>query len=969
MYALGPGFNYAYSDHSARLRPPKNPPSEQIDSTIALASKSSSASGRDLITYIFPDFRAVKYFQKEFISTNEFHLVEESESTGFEIYFVDQWISSRKIGTVVAAFTGNTETQVKVIKFTVIRKPIKQYPQRFQEYLNEIMLNHATFKKMNSVQGQEGTGSTEINSISELLFVTNISALPSSLNLIPISDGDTRPVEGIFMINSNLRKLSCGGRSMSLIADKVSDASEDKFRQMYKVYNEAVPIKFAIKELVNLIQTCLFYFDLLDARYCDGLLCKKTEDAISNWWNLIGLPHFNIKPNPKNGILPAKTVAAIISLTLSVKMRLQLFGGCDVPKDPFDFENFMISIGQFQKQVKIDKRRKLDLLTLLKLFYLTNQKHSADSTKQHSGFGTDSYFDDADQSIFDSSSILPMPYSSNNLANLSTSTYKRNKLYYSKELKKLTNVVKNTVQDHIIVREDDDGFFTDPLANASSGRIRSKLASKLADNLTPTEVETIDLELLVRRFLLGKTLARLWQGLTPTPNLLPGGTKDESPLSLNHHHHRHHHHNQSHGLHFRSDSSDKNADRYQFVSLRDAITMNQEISSAQGGDRSGRLGRMRFAFQARKGNSYQSKLDIFSNITQDSLGKSSSNDGYLADTLLDEELKKTSSIPDAARCDETNIVCDGLVRKDSSRFFLSRRNSFPFINSGAEINLSTVEFLRSEQVDFSTTPYLKSRIGKCASFSNLEDFLHGSKELYSEEKASNDYITRVANILQLEHLKSSSTYDGNQAIAKRYKQMNFELVKLQNVHSQMEAKRSVIDSEYSNVLVGRMRDLADNIDRMAFRCRDLQKKINELDDNSRMFEYKVTHESVKRLDDVIDHLLRSTKFRRVFKDDEERQKLVFQLTGRNFELVEDTAKVSSYWGFRALIVFLYDMMVFVLQVFNFDRANMNLDRIRASYGKLDPNRRYINKAYSFVGRDLIDQLRSSTSSASTTEGI
>ena len=126
--------------------------------------------------------------------------------------------------------------------------------------------------------------------------------------------------------------------------------------------------------MVNIVQTCLFYFDLLDAKYCDGLLCTKTEEAITNWWNLIGLPHFSVKPNPVNGILPSRTVAAIVSLILSVRMRIQLVGSSDVPKDPFDFENFMIAIGQFQRQYKLDKTRKLDMETLNKLFTVTNAR-------------------------------------------------------------------------------------------------------------------------------------------------------------------------------------------------------------------------------------------------------------------------------------------------------------------------------------------------------------------------------------------------------------------------------------------------------------------------------------------------------------------------------------------------------------------------------------------------------------------
>ena len=61
------------------------------------------------------------------------------------------------------------------------------------------------------------------------------------------------------MINSNLKKLQCTGRSVSMITSKISDASDDKFRQMCKIQSTKVPIVLQRKELVNIVQTCLFY--------------------------------------------------------------------------------------------------------------------------------------------------------------------------------------------------------------------------------------------------------------------------------------------------------------------------------------------------------------------------------------------------------------------------------------------------------------------------------------------------------------------------------------------------------------------------------------------------------------------------------------------------------------------------------------------------------------------------------------
>lgn len=996
MYAFGPGFLPPDHSYKVKFQTPRQPPApspldtHSSNSITVNTADSVAPTDHELISYIFPDFNAVRYFQKDFVAMNEFHLAEETECSGFEIYLVDQWIRSRKIGTVVSAFNGNHESRVQVVKFTIIKKPSKQYPLRFQEYLNEVMLNHATFKKRDTAAdaGQESAES-ELFVAPEFLLVTNISALPSNLNLISIPGGDTRAVEPIFLINSNLRKLNCGGRSLSLIADKVTDASEDKFRQMYRVYNASVPIKFAIRELVNLIQTCLFYFDLLDARYCDGLLCQKTEDAINNWWNLIGLPHFNTKPNSKAGVLPSRTVAAIISLTISVKMRLQMFGGCDVPKDPFDFENFMISIGQFQKQVKIDKKRKLDLITLLKLFYFTNQKFNSDSTKQHLGaFGTD--FEDADlASLYENgynaaiaSSRTPSLYPSSSISTLTASVYRRNKLYYSKELKKLTNVVKNTVQDHIIVREDDDNFYSDP-SKAKSNKLRSKLASKLSDSVTPADVETIDLDQLVRKHLVGHTLIRLWQGLSSTGllakedgrNMLSSTSRHLQYRHQHHQHHQHHHqhHNNltqsaSHGgnskFSTKSGSTSSNASpdvedvNYQFISLRDKIALTQGIP-VQHSDKAGRLERMRYALQGKKVNSSQ-RLDILADSSNGHGTKSKSEPGV---SKLDAELQKLSV--SSAGPSEGTQNADSKVEKSRhhTKHTLKRRNTHPFLRTGYEASLNTLEYLRNEKAEnHKKRDY--APLKKCASFSSIEDFFQDRSEMYTSEKARIDHSNLVLKLLLFEDSKIWATRHGREQIDKDFKHINLELVKLHNMKNNMKSRKFVIDRDYSALLVGRMKDLTDNIDRMAFRSRDLLKKINELEGNSKKFEFKLHQECNLKLEDIVDGLIHLTKFRNVFNDEEERQQLIFQLSGRDYRAERGSDQEKSFLGLRAVIVFIYEIMSFLLQVFNFDRSKMNLDRIRQQYGKLDPNRRYINKAYDFIGRDLVSMLRSGTSETS-----
>ena len=121
--------SYSLSKNLGDLRKPNN----RSTSSVLESTDTTAPSEKELITYIFPDFSAAEYFQKDFAMLNEFHVMEESEAVGFEIYLVDQWVRHRKIGTVVSVYNGNYESKVKVVKFTIRKMPIKRYPPRFQE--------------------------------------------------------------------------------------------------------------------------------------------------------------------------------------------------------------------------------------------------------------------------------------------------------------------------------------------------------------------------------------------------------------------------------------------------------------------------------------------------------------------------------------------------------------------------------------------------------------------------------------------------------------------------------------------------------------------------------------------------------------------------------------------------------------------------------------------------------------------
>jgi len=226
----------------------------------------------------------------------------------------------------------------------------KDWSPRLRVYFKAIHQYHARPKE------------TEIGE----LMVTNLSSFPSALTVIAVPDGDIRKHRQVFIVNENLKRLGCSGRSGLTLADPTS-ATQAKFMQMYKT-SDRIPVVQAVLELVKLCQTALFMFGVLDEEYIDGLLCDVTEKAVNDWWTEIGSEYYNIEPT--DGILGPTTVAALLGSLLGARNRLSCYGA-PVPKDVFDVESTKKGIGTFQKSMRLERTRRLDRQTLLKLHSVT----------------------------------------------------------------------------------------------------------------------------------------------------------------------------------------------------------------------------------------------------------------------------------------------------------------------------------------------------------------------------------------------------------------------------------------------------------------------------------------------------------------------------------------------------------------------------------------------------------------------
>lgn len=315
--------------------------------------ESEEPEATETVPYVFPDLQALQsIFSKD--------VYKYVTITGFEIYIVEQWACDRQYSTVITSYTGDSLHKIKAGRVRIPRDT-SQWSDKLTKFIEEIENSGAKLKE------------TEHG----YMFITNLSSFPSHLNLIPIPSGRVEDVWDLFKVNVNLRRMNCGGRS-ALFLCLPSDACEDKFRQIYKTHPK-VDIPYAVKELVTLIQICLVDFKLLDPLFVDGLLCNITEAKIKDWWNLFGSLYYGTIP--KDGILGPTTISAILGFVLSCLYRLDM-ASVDFPKEPFNYFNFRVNVGKFQKANNLTRTWYLDPITVEKLFRVTSKNSTSDKLKK-----------------------------------------------------------------------------------------------------------------------------------------------------------------------------------------------------------------------------------------------------------------------------------------------------------------------------------------------------------------------------------------------------------------------------------------------------------------------------------------------------------------------------------------------------------------------------------------------------------
>ncbi|AGO11892.1 AaceriADR126Cp [[Ashbya] aceris (nom. inval.)] len=311
------------------------------------------------IKYVMPDFRAV--FRSR--GALEEYAFQEVALGGYELYVVEQWVYERQATTVVVTYTGNAQD---VLHGVDLRVPTDEgtWPELLRQWRRQV----AAY----STAQEPGEG--------RQVIITNISQVPSTLNLLHVEGGDLRSVWPRYQINFNLKRLGCAGRSALLCAEPLP-ASLDKFLQLYKIpMRDFEQAKRSVVQLVQLVQLILGYFGVLGREFQDGILCQRTEAALEEWWAVYGTTYLAVERPRKENALGPLSVSAVVSLLLACYFKLVVADVSSL-KDPLDESSMFSAVYAFQRRYGLEKTACLDLRTVSKLFEVTSKTSNTDIFK------------------------------------------------------------------------------------------------------------------------------------------------------------------------------------------------------------------------------------------------------------------------------------------------------------------------------------------------------------------------------------------------------------------------------------------------------------------------------------------------------------------------------------------------------------------------------------------------------------
>ncbi|EJD53733.1 hypothetical protein AURDEDRAFT_180156 [Auricularia subglabra TFB-10046 SS5] len=255
----------------------------------------------------------------------------QTEMDGYQIYAVEKWVVERKaLPVCVSVFTGKPEHKITV---TVLA------PRA------ELSEHDAAAELEKAIQLFRKDGARPKETREGIIMVTSLATFRSDLNIVLVPDGNYMNVRERLYVNINLLRMGCSGRTVLNLSDP-SEATQDRFRQMYCVPETKRPFQESVLDLVHIVQSglAIFGFYLHDQ---DGLLCDRTMASIQSWNTDIAghIFHAEFMERP----LDPAAVAGSVTLIICIRNKLHILnGGQGTLRDPFDEPtSFLHALAQF----------------------------------------------------------------------------------------------------------------------------------------------------------------------------------------------------------------------------------------------------------------------------------------------------------------------------------------------------------------------------------------------------------------------------------------------------------------------------------------------------------------------------------------------------------------------------------------------------------------------------------------------
>ena len=181
----------------------------------------------------------------------------------------------------------------------------------------------------------------------------------------------------------------------------------------------------------------------------------------------------------------------------------------------------------------------------------------------------------------------------------------------------------------------------------------------------------------------------------------------------------------------------------------------------------------------------------------------------------------------------------------------------------------------------------------------------------SMTKFSQSFLDSIRVLMKYESLKSyylegekKEKHVTNQQLNKLYQLMNLELIKMKNLRNQMDAHQSrIMEGGIEEELHYSMKTLNTTIDRLVYETRIVAKRIDELEQDFKLYEMKLNDECKSKLTEIIDKVLHLKQFKEVFTSPEERKQIAYKLTGDENYIKFDDEKESI--GLLRMIVMFF----------------------------------------------------------------